>query len=956
MKKLSKILILLLSLIMVLSLAAFVACKTEDKPGETPNISGDEGGDKNGDGSGDENKTDEQSLTLPVSIDISVGESVKTFGGTLDFSLKQDVLDSDNYLDAFSLNLSLDISALPIVSDFANELTLRYVGDGVLLLTLSKKTDTAVNRLLIYPIDLKDSLAQAATTDFSSENLQDALSDFVSIEKTDDGYTLALTDAAVTKLNEAYTGLLEKLKTVVGDLVPSLFGLDFTSLEIEVAVEQVEDTEQFTGINISVATVPAERTGELIDFTLDVGLLSRTGMLSPFNGKLQLRLNPSAVWTGDYYSIAQAQLHLDLTPAANVLGLVGQFAPAGSLPPFVGTDMNNMDVYYTGDGVLALAINNVENAPLFVTQIDLKTAQTATLAEEGQEEPGVSTLPPLEFKLEKKANGFIFMLGNPVAAIIDAAYQQLVKTAVDYIVASAGGSESIMGSIAGQLVTNMLGATITNLELFVGTNADGKQMLDFAIKGIPLVDDEGEIVGQGGKEVEVRLISLTFTDNAPLTAEQQTALSSGKTTVDNLLAQYAKDNATATEFAERLQPYIENIVLTDDGKDDYVAAVDALKAEFDKLPANVQTLISNASYMANTSYSGQTYSKLHVIYELYLARVNEFKELLPAGDNYAEFNDWDELNALYDNADNSHNFDLGVIVPAVKDSPEMKAAIGEARITAYINARSEHEEAIAQDLSKKITASAEKYKSATDRQELTDALVEIINDFKPAYDKLSEDKQALVENYQDYVKTIYLKNIEGVTKAYNDIKQKLNIDQTPDGSDLTTAEELLNAIKELSYAYAWGAGLDYWSSSTAVIQEWGKTWVSSLKPSTLTDEEQAKVSDLNTLQRSFIRGNFAAEIATKYAKLIKDEVSKLQTQLSSCKTVLETETTWNFETLGDEKAEVLEKLHGLRFLLKQVIRSDKVTEIWGEDADLKAFADDLGNYETNLEKEIKAGA
>ncbi len=943
MKKLSKILILLLSLIMVLSLAAFVACKTEDKPGETPNISGDEGGDKNGDGSGDENKTDEQSLTLPVSIDISVGESVKTFGGTLDFSLKQDVLDSDNYLDAFSLNLSLDISALPIVSDFANELTLRYVGDGVLLLTLSNKTDTAVNRLLIYPIDLKDSLAQAATTDFSSENLQDALSDFVSIEKTDDGYTLALTDAAVTKLNEAYTGLIEKLKTVVGDLVPSLFGLDFTALEIEVAVEQVEDTEQFTGINISVATVPAERTGELIDFTLDVGLLSRTGMLSPFNGKLQLRLNPSAVWTGDYYSIAQAQLHLDLTPAANVLGLVGQFAPAGSLPPFVGTAMNNMDVYYTGDGVLALAINNVENAPLFVTQIDLKTAQTATLAEEGQEEPGVSTLPPLEFKFEKKANGFIFMLGNPVAAIIDAAYQQLVKTAVDYIVASAGGSESIKGSIAGQLVNNMLGATITNLELFVGTNADGKQMLDFAIKGIPLFAVEGE------KEVEVRLISLTFTDNAPLTAEQQTALSAGKTTVDNLLAQYAKDNATATEFAERLQPYIENIVLTDEGKEEYVAAVDALKAEFDKLPANVQTLISNASYMANTSYSGQTYSKLRVIYEMYLARVNEFKELLPEGDNYEEFNDWDSLNALYDNADNSHNFDLGVIVPAVKDSAEMKAAIGEDRITAYIKARSEHEEAIAQDLSEKIKASAAKYQSAETCKELTDALVEIINDFKPAYDKLSEDKQALVTNYQEYVKTIYLKNIEGVTKAYNDIKQKLA------GSDLTTADDFLATIKEFFEAYAWGAGYDCCSSSKIVITDWG-TWVSSLKPSTLTDEEQAKVSDLNTLQRSFMQGDLAKEIATKYAELIKSTVSELKTKIGDCKNVSETETTWNFETLGDEKAEVLEKLRVLRLLLQDMLPADEVAEIWGEDTNMKAFADDLGNYETNLEKEIKAGA
>lgn len=949
MKKLSKILILLLSLIMVLSLAAFVACKTEDKPGETPNISGDEGGDKNGDGSGDENKTDEQSLTLPVSIDISVGESVKTFGGTLDFSLKQDVLDSDNYLDAFSLNLSLDISALPIVSDFANELTLRYVGDGVLLLTLSNKTDTAVNRLLIYPIDLKDSLAQAATTDFSSENLQEALSDFVSIEKTDDGYTLALTDAAVTKLNEAYTGLIEKLKTVVGDFVPSLFGLDFTALEIEVAVEQVEDTEQFTGINISVATVPAERTGELIDFTLDVGLLSRTGMLSPFNGKLQLRLNPSAVWTGDYYSIAQAQLHLDLTPAANVLGLVGQFAPAGSLPPFVGTAMNNMDVYYTGDGVLALAINNAENAPLFVTQIDLKTAQTATLAEEGQEEPGVSTLPPLEFKLEKKANGFIFTLGNPVAAIIDAAYQQLIKTAVDYVVASAGGSESIMGSIAGQLVNNMLGATITNLELFVGIDDDGKQMLDFAIKGIPLFAVEGE------KEVEVRLISLTFTDNAPLTAEQQTALSAGKTTVDNLLAQYAKDNATATEFAERLQPYIENIVLTDEGKEEYVAAVDALKAEFDKLPANVQTLISNASYMANTSYSGQTYSKLHVIYELYLARVNEFKELLPAGDNYAEFNDWDELNALYDNADNSHNFDLGVIVPAVKDSAEMKAAIGEDRITAYIKARSEHEEAIAQDLSEKIKASAAKYQSAETCKELTDALVEIINDFKPTYNKLSEDKRALVTNYQEYVKTIYLKNIEGVTKAYNDIKQKLNIDQISDGSDLTTADDFLTTIKEFFEAYAWGAGYDCCSSSKIVITDWG-TWVSSLKPSTLTDEEQAKVSDLNTLQRSFMQGDLAKEIATKYAELIKSTVSELQTQLSGCKNVSETETTWNFETLGDEKAEVLEKLRVLRLLLQDMLPADEVAKIWGEDANLKAFADDLKNYETNLETEIKAGA
>ncbi len=877
------------------------------------------------------NTLDEKSeLALPVSVKLGVAEGVKTLQGNLSLALKQAGLASGDYLNAFTLRLDLGLSEIPLLSGLANALSLRYVGDGVLLLTLENKTETATSKVLSYPIDLKDRLPQGDA--LQPEQLKETLNAFVTFEKTEAGYTVTLKAAALEKLNAAYAGLLESLKTTLGDFLPSLLDLTFDGLKLELATATAEGKETITGLSAALDSTPAERTGEAIGFDIEIGLPLSQMLMGSFAGDLELRLNPAALWA-DNYAIALGHLHLGLTPASIILQMVGGFAPAGSLPPFVGPALNSLDVYYAGDGVLTLALNNMEQDPLFVTQIDLKTVQMPALPANG------AAMLLSEFRFEKKANGVLFALGAPIVEAVNAAYGQLVQTAADYVAQSAG---DLMGPIAGALIQSMIGAQITNLEFFLGTNDDGKVMFDFAIKGIPQYDDNEDYS-------ERRLLALTFTDRDPLTPEQQTALSACKETADALLAQNAKDNETADAFAKKLQPYIENVALTEE----YIPAVDALKEEFDAFPANVQTLVSNASYMADTSYNGETYSKLHVIYELYLARAEAFKALLPEDDDYKGFENWDAINSLYDKADTSHQYDLGVDIPAVKDSVGMKTYIGETRITAYETARDTHENPLVLQLIDKIAASKAKYETATTHDDLTEALTEIVKDFKPAYDKLTAKNQKLVTNYQDYVATIYEKNIDEATAEYETVKGELEklIEQGKEAK----IEDLLKTMKKLSAAYALYNGNDFWTSNlyNGTTMAWGNTWVSDLKPTWLAEAEQTaldkKVTALTELDNELIKGETEKTVATALKDVIKQAGQALYDQIGECKIDGKDGTKWDFTKFDtetdDEKAALLEQLHGFRFMFSRVLPTEEGNAIWDSDADLKNFAIRFVQYE-----------
>ncbi len=883
------------------------------------------------------------SLSLPVAVNLGVADGVKTLNGTLALALKQEGLASGNYLDAFTLRLDLDLTALPLVSGLANTLTVRYPGDGLLLVTLHNKTAAADSTVMTRTVDLNELMSQAGGSTVTPETLQALLGSSVGLEKTAAGYTLTVKDAGIFMLNTAYSSFLTGLKSSLGDFLPSLLDLQFTALKADLSAATENGVEKLTGIAVTVESTPAERAGEAIGFDIEIGLPLSQMLIGSFAGDLDVRLDPAALWADNYFALAKAHLNLDLTPAKTILGMVGGFASAGSLPPFVGPALNNLDVYYTGDGVLTLVLNNAEQDPLFVTQVDLKTVQMPALPANG-----AAMLLLSEFRFEKQANGVLFALGAPIVEAVDAAYGQLVQTAADYVAQSAG---DLMGPIAGALIQSMIGAQITNLEFFLGTNDDGKVMFDFAIKGIPQYDAEEDYS-------ERRLLALTLTDRDPLTPEQQTALSACKETADALLAQNAQDNATADAFAKKLQQYIENVALTEK----YIQAVDALKEEFDAFPANVQTLVSNASFMADATYNNETYSKLHVIYELYLARADKFKALLPANDDYTGFESWDAINSLYDNADTSHQYDLGVDIPAVKDSAGMKTYIGEARVTAYETARDTHENPLAQELNKKIAASKAKYETATTHDDLTEALTEIVKDFKPAYDKLTAKNQKLVTNYQDYVATIYEKNIDGVTAEYKAVKSELEA-LVKQGKE-ATIEKLLQTMKKLSSAYAWYNGYDYWTSNLNrdTKTEWGVSWVSDLKPTWLAEAEQTaldkKVTALTELDNELIKGETEKTVATALKDVIEKAVKELYDQIGSCRIVSEEDgtVTWNFSTLSlddSAKAALLERLHGFRFMFSRVLPTTEGNAIWDSDADLKNFAIRFVQYEREFADYIK---
>ncbi len=867
---------------------------------------------------------EQDALAIPVSLSLGASAQEFSLAGELSLRLRKEAL-GDGLSDAFVLRFDLDLSGVPYLSQLASKLSVRYVGDGLLLVTLNDGADRA---LFTYSADLGNVISSLGG--FSLEQLKTVMQELFTLEKTDSGFRISPKESTLAALNNEYSRMIAALEERLGDTrgyLRSLLGFTFTRLEAG-----LEGTEKIEGISLTVKADPAENvtTGEKIGVSVDIGLPLNTLLMGPFTGDLDLRLNPAAILAGDFYAVAEAQLHLDLTPVSMILGLVGTFAPEGSLPPFVGPALNSLDVYYTGDGVLTLTLNNEENQPLFVTQVDLKTVQMPALPE--------NLVPSLlsEFRFEKKENGILFALGAPIVKTVDEAYSQLVQTAVDFITQSAGD----MGSIAGPLVQNMIGAQITDLEFFLGTNDDGKVMFDFAIKGIPTYDAEEDYS-------ERRLLALTFTDRDPLTAEQQTALSACKETADALLARNAKDNETAAAFATKLQPYIENVALTEE----YVQAVDALKEEFDAFPANVQTLVSNASYMADTEYNEETYSKLHVIYEMYLERADAFKALLPEDDDYAGFENWDAINSLYDKADTSHQYDLTVVIPAVKDSAGMKTYIGEVRITAYETARDTHENALVEELNEKIAASKTKYENATTHNDLTAALTEIVNDFKPAYDKLTAETQQLVTDYRDYVAKIYEKNIDGVTAEYNTVKSELEtlVEQGKDAS----IENLLQTMKKLSSAYAWYNGNDYWTSNLRkdTMMAWGNTWVSSLKPTWLAETEQTaldqKVTALTELDNELIKGETEKTVATTLKDVIKQAGQALYAKIGECRIDGEGGTEWDFTKFDSDEnnAALLEQLHGFRFMFSKVLPTTEGNAIWDSDADLKYFASLFVQYE-----------
>ena len=878
------------------------------------------------------NTMDEKgTVALPFTIGVQTDGSAATLNGDLTLKLKEDALNSGAFADALTARLDIDLAKLPLVSGIANTLTVRYPGDGVLLIILHNKTADGDTPVFTYTADLNGAFGSLNAGASSMEDLQSALDEYLSLEKTATGFTVALKDAAVTKLNEAFGGMLEALGTKLGDTngyIDALLGVTFTGAKAQLTLEKTAETEKISGIAVLAEIQPSENVtlGEKIAVSLDTKLMNGA-LAQPFTGDLEIRPNLAAILAGDYYASVKAHLHLDLTPASNLmslLGFVGGMMP--DIPSWLNANLSSLDVYYTGNGILTIAFNNAEGLPMGMTEVDLKEtisqklpASGGTTSEPGTTQPTFSLLP---FTLTVSENGLKLALGEPAVKAIAAAYNGLVESLI------AKASENDTTGLAGAFLGPWLRAEITGVEFFLGTTDEGKLTFDLAI--IATYQNANYAPENG------RFIGLTITDKQTLTSEESADL-----VADKALKELKAANEKALGYAERLQEFIDGMDVTEEGYQSYVNDVIALQDEINGQAPAVKTLISNGSYLAEKTYKDKQYSVLLLTAQLYYERATEFKAKFTAIAGSSKDSDWDDLNAIYDKPVTVE----GIQVPAIKEDSVLKAAVGTDTIDDYLPQRKAHETKLAEELKAEIYTAEAAFDAAKDRTGWTNALTAIVTEFKSVYDKLSEDLKETT-GYLAFVKKVYIKNVEELVNVYKGLENEVHaLTAQPEGVSI---DGILAVMKKVAEANAWGFGYDYWVANTAtVIQPWGKTWLTALKPTDLSAEEQAKVNELNTLNRSFLKGNIAQEILESYAELVKTEVETLYSAIKDCRIVVDGTDQWNFDGLAGDKDEVLERIHGIRFLICKVLTTDLFND-WEDETLLQFARIDLTKYETAL--------
>lgn len=446
---------------------------------------------------------DGEDLTLPLSVTPDLFGAPITFGGNLSLKLKSTAMEQGELLDAVTFRYDMALGSIPILSNYANTFTVRYLG-GEIFLTLHNVTDGKDDQLFTYIIDLHEWLSVDGS-DLTVEDPQEFMDRLVDLEKTQNGYRISLKKKFVDLLDSAYGEFLSGLEEKFSDThqyLRSFFGTSFTSLTLD-----LNGSDKINALSVSIKGTPGENLtmGEKIDVSIDTKLLG--GMIqTPFEGELQLRFEPSAFWRGDLLGIVKAHLFLDLTPASMLLSLIGSLG-IEDIPAFV-KEIKSVDAYYTGDGILTVAINGENRLPVHVMKVDLAQSLPQTPPDADQ---GMTKLP--QFRLETNENGILFALGEPAVSAIGEAYSSLVN----YLIAMAKENAGNMGSMAESILRSWLDAEITEVEFLFGRTEEGnKPMFDLAVKGIPYQ-----------KTDIVRLFGVGLTYNTQLTEEEREAVVSG---------------------------------------------------------------------------------------------------------------------------------------------------------------------------------------------------------------------------------------------------------------------------------------------------------------------------------------------------------------------------------------------------------------------------------------------
>ena len=301
-----------------------------------------------------------------------------------------------------------------------------------------------------------------------------------------------------------------------------MLGMTLQSLSVE-----LEGREEVTGLALKAEGVPAENTltGDKFSLAFDLGLLrSHSLCTGDFRGELSLRLDPSALLSGDLLSALTANVHLDVSSAApicNTLGSLSVLFP--DMAPLNGVDPAILDLYLTGDGMLTLALYGKGNeaAPVFVKQVDLEEMLSGFTSVPGGEGSEGAPLSP-QFTLQSDENGVRLTLGDSLVKALDAAYDELTAQLVSYV-------EQSKGITAGRLLSRYLGAEIQGMELYLGKDAEGNFSLDISVMGTP-----------DGAVRQTSLFSLTLTRLGALDAAEREKLLNNRKIAEQLITGAAK--------------------------------------------------------------------------------------------------------------------------------------------------------------------------------------------------------------------------------------------------------------------------------------------------------------------------------------------------------------------------------------------------------------------------------
>ncbi len=894
----------------------------------------------------------ESTLSVPASVAVTIGEQHLDLPGQLTLKLNQDALNGGDLAAAFNIRYDLDLGAVPLVSGIASTLTLRYLGDGLLFVMLNNPANGKDNYIFTYAADLNGMTLGGA--DFSLENLQTTVERILNIETSEAGFELTIKPSVLLALNAAYTQAIASLTEQVGDtygIIESLLGFTFTDLKVE-----IEGLETMTGITVSVAAEPGENitTGEKFGVTIDTQLGG--GMLSnPFTGDIKLHLDPAAVWSGNYYAIAKAHLHLDLSPAKTILGMVGSFAPAGSLPPFVNGDLDNMDLYYMGDGMLTLIFNNKDGQATGVMEFDLRettsSEQASPMALEEEPEAPQTSLGILPITITINENNLVISLNGPIVQQLDAMYNELVDSLIASAVEGAGGG--FAGSAAQGLLTSMLKAQITELVLTLGTSEEAKPYLDFAVMGI-----------LSGKTDVVRLLGLNLSYIDRLTEEERTILDAGEKP-----AAARELYAQALVYINKLQQLIDHVDLTDAGMAKYESDVRALVDEIAALPEEVQMVVSNKSALDETEFSDKNkYPGLITTQKAWRTRVEDFRNKMAANDDYTQFTaeQWAALDNIYDNEGTiTWGGILGIgeksiTIPAVKDCPSMIEAIGEAHIAAYTLAREEYDAKVAQAFLEEFNPIVEAFaaKDKTSKDDMQAELTKLTKEVLPKYNALAS-KGLVSSTFDPYALAVCKANLQMITAEYTALNAKF--EQLFAGTP--TLEALIPLLKEYSDLYTWHGGWNYWPTS-AVKADWGDGWLNAVLATLQEDakaELQAADKEATAARAGFaVDGTISTQIRETLGDAITAKLTELKEQLTPCRSKNPLNIyTYDFTKLGIDDVPALENLlqtmQGLRYMFDKMFSANAKKEFLVDGSELYTFTtSDLKTFEKELVKHINS--